>query len=82
MVNVPYFLWTEGVYSSPFFLWSCNYINEYLIFHIFGVQELNAKLSNYCYGTDDPTSEMTSIPTRQIFVSPGYTPPEYISKGS
>ncbi|XP_047950361.1 probable serine/threonine-protein kinase PBL3 [Salvia hispanica] len=43
--------------------------------------ELNAKLSNYCYGTDDPTSEMTSIPTRQIFVSPGYTPPEYISKG-
>ncbi|XP_042051218.1 probable serine/threonine-protein kinase PBL3 [Salvia splendens] len=51
------------------------------MFHIFGVQELNAKLSNYCYGTDDPTGEMTSIPTRQIFVSPGYTPPEYISKG-
>ncbi|XP_047982321.1 probable serine/threonine-protein kinase PBL10 isoform X2 [Salvia hispanica] len=42
--------------------------------------ELNAKLSNYCYGIDDPTGEMTSIPTRQIFVSPGYTPPEYISK--
>lgn len=52
------------------------------MFHIFGVQELNAKLSNYCYGTDDPTGEMTSIPTRQIFVAPGYTPPEYISKGS
>ncbi|KAL1544858.1 putative serine/threonine-protein kinase PBL3 isoform X1 [Salvia divinorum] len=39
------------------------------------------KLSNYCYGTDDPTSEMTCIPTSQVLVSPGYTALEYISKG-
>ncbi|KAL1531505.1 non-specific serine/threonine protein kinase [Salvia divinorum] len=49
--------------------------------NIFLDWELNAKLSNYCYGTDDPTGETTCIRTRQVFAKPGYTAPEYTSKG-
>lgn len=45
--------------------------------NIFLDKELNAKLSNYCYGRDDHSPVLT----RQIFNTPDYTAPEYKSKG-
>ncbi|KAH6770361.1 hypothetical protein C2S52_015164 [Perilla frutescens var. hirtella] len=45
--------------------------------NIFLDVELNAKLSNYCYGTDDHSPVLTG----QVFTKFGYTAPEYTSKG-
>lgn len=52
--------------------WSANILLD---------QELNAKLSNYCYGKDDPIGDMTDVSTNQVLVLTGYTAPEYTSKG-
>ncbi|KAH6769644.1 protein kinase 2B [Perilla frutescens var. hirtella] len=38
--------------------------------------EFNAKLSNYCYGTDDPTGDMACISTHQVFDARGYAAPD------
>ncbi|XP_057771299.1 probable serine/threonine-protein kinase PBL3 [Salvia miltiorrhiza] len=54
---------------------------DFKLDNIFLDWELNAKLSNYSYGTDDPTGEKACVGTHQVFVAHGYTAPEYTLKG-